>query len=325
MKKYIVTLTAVLALLLCFATGAGAASGAIKVWVDGNEVGFDTAPTIENGRTLVPLRAIFEALGAEVDWDGEAYRVTASRGDITVSLTVGESVIFVNGEGKTLDTAAKLIDNRTYVPVRAISEAFGALTEWNGDARAVIVTDDALVKRFKADIRQADEIYGNGQVKINMSYAGETLAEGTLDAAVGFDRRNNLLTTSMMYDLGFMDYTYLYSASADKTVEIVNGEKTESAGVTAAELSAQFPPAVLQAVEHTGGFGAYKLYKELDAATGEMIGVLQINTSTARLERYSVNLSLVEDEDGMLSYDSTLPLDIRYGSGETKALFDTIK
>ncbi|MGQ9532395.1 MAG: copper amine oxidase N-terminal domain-containing protein, partial [Desulfotomaculales bacterium] len=64
----------------------------IRVQVDGRYLSFDVPPMIENGRTLVPLRALFEALGAEVQWDGETQTVSAVKGDVTVRLTIGSNV-----------------------------------------------------------------------------------------------------------------------------------------------------------------------------------------------------------------------------------------
>lgn len=97
------------------------------------------AQTIDN-RTMVPLRAIFEALGAEIEWNGETRTVTSVKDDTTVSLTVGENVITVNGGAKELDVSAQIKDNRTLVPVRAISEAFGCDVAWDGETRTVTIT-----------------------------------------------------------------------------------------------------------------------------------------------------------------------------------------
>ena len=97
-------------------------------------------PVIEDGRTLVPLRAIFEKHGAEVGWDGETQTVTATKGDTQVSLQIDSAEMYVNGYAKVLDVPAKLIGNRTMVPVSAISEAFGCNVNWDGESYTVIIT-----------------------------------------------------------------------------------------------------------------------------------------------------------------------------------------
>ena len=113
----------------------------IKVIVNGTELSFDQPPIIENGRTLVPLRAIFEALGATVDWNPSTQTVTAVKDDITVTLKIGSDVLVRNGENIKLDVPAKIAGGRTLVPARAVAESFGAEVEWEPEARTVIITD----------------------------------------------------------------------------------------------------------------------------------------------------------------------------------------
>jgi len=112
----------------------------IKVTVDGDRVQFDQLPVIENGRTLVPLRAIFEKFGAEIKWDDVTQTVTANRWGVEISLSIGSSEMHINDEVKTLDVPAQLIGGRTMVPVRAISEAFGCGVKWIEDTKTVVIT-----------------------------------------------------------------------------------------------------------------------------------------------------------------------------------------
>lgn len=116
-------------------------SNEIKINVDGNAVETDQNPLIINGRTLAPLRAIFEALGATVDWDGETKTVTAKKGDTTVSLTIDSDIMIKNGEKYEMDAAPKIVNDRTLVPVRAIAEAFSCKVDWNGETSTVIITE----------------------------------------------------------------------------------------------------------------------------------------------------------------------------------------
>lgn len=74
---------------------------------------------------MVPLRAIFEALGATVDWNDATQTVTSTKGNTTISLTINNPTMYVNGTSVALDSPACLVGARTLVPVRAISEAFG--------------------------------------------------------------------------------------------------------------------------------------------------------------------------------------------------------
>lgn len=114
----------------------------ISVRLNGSKVYFDQLPVIENDRTLVPLRAIFEALDAEVSWDGETRTVSAAKADRTVSLTIDDINATVNGEATVLDVPAKIINDRTMVPVRFIAQSFGANVDWDPDTRTVIITSN---------------------------------------------------------------------------------------------------------------------------------------------------------------------------------------
>lgn len=128
-----------IAVLLSAATAFAYTDG-ITVLVDSEPVEFDVEPMIENDRVLVPLRAIFEALGAGVEWDGGNQTVTSVKDDITVTLTIGSDTLYKNDEAITLDAAACIVDDRTLVPTRAAAEAFGCDVQWDGETKTVIIT-----------------------------------------------------------------------------------------------------------------------------------------------------------------------------------------
>lgn len=114
--------------------------GTIHVKVNGIPVVFDQPPAIINNRTLVPLRAIFEALGASVNWDEATQQVTATKGDIIIIVKIGSTQATVSGETKTLDVPAQILNNRTLVPVRFISESLGAKVDWDEASQTVLIT-----------------------------------------------------------------------------------------------------------------------------------------------------------------------------------------
>ncbi|HAL63915.1 MAG TPA: hypothetical protein DCO93_05665 [Clostridiales bacterium] len=117
------------------------AEGNVSVTVNGVLLDFDQPPIIENGRTLVPMRAIFEALGCTVEyWDGEEKTVFAEKGFDTISLVIGENTMLLNGETEiTLDVPARIENSGTFIPLRAVSNALGANVEWNDADKAVII------------------------------------------------------------------------------------------------------------------------------------------------------------------------------------------
>lgn len=115
--------------------------GGVRVKLDGMEIPFDTEPLVQDGRTLVPLRAIFEALGATVDWNGDTQTVTSTKDGTTISMTIGKAEMHKNGEVKKLDVAPQIVGGRTLVPVRAIAESFDIAVDWNGDTNTVILDE----------------------------------------------------------------------------------------------------------------------------------------------------------------------------------------
>ena len=127
-----------LAAALCLTGMASAkAASAPTVWLDGEQMTFEVAPVIENDRTMVPYRAIFEKLGYQVGWDADTRSVTAAKGSTTMKLTIGSKTVTVNGGTVTSDTAPVIRQDRTLVPLRLVSEYSGCDVLWDKDTRTV--------------------------------------------------------------------------------------------------------------------------------------------------------------------------------------------
>jgi len=143
------------------------ANGDIKVRIDGEQITFDVPPQLINNRTMVPLRAIFEALGATVYWNNNTQTVTSTKGATTISLTINNPIMYVNGAAVTLDSPACLVSGRTLVPVRAISEAFGTTVDWDGANNIVnILTKQPPTPAAKEEPKQTTEKYYEGVHKV---------------------------------------------------------------------------------------------------------------------------------------------------------------
>ena len=112
----------------------------VTVTVDNEALEFDVEPVIENDRVLVPMRRIFETLGADVDWDDETKTALASKGETQVKLQIGNSEMQTNGETVLLDAAPILLNDRTLVPIRAVSESLNANVVWDEENRQVVIT-----------------------------------------------------------------------------------------------------------------------------------------------------------------------------------------
>ncbi|WP_066501969.1 copper amine oxidase N-terminal domain-containing protein [Abyssisolibacter fermentans] len=121
----------------------------IKVTVNGKTINFDNPPVIKDSRTLVPLRKIFEELGAEIEWDNVTQTVFATKENILINLTIGAETGYIFNEKNErsdvpLEVPAQLIESRTYVPVRFIAESLGAKVNWNKETRTVEISENSL-------------------------------------------------------------------------------------------------------------------------------------------------------------------------------------
>ncbi len=150
MKK-IISMLLTLAILPVTACSAEGKTENIKVELDKKAITFDVEPQIRDGRTLVPMRKIFEEIGAFVKWDDETRTVTAKKSSKTISLAINSDEMTID-KGRTgedgnavvetvkLDVPAQIIDDRTLVPVRVISEAFDLTVDWDETKSLVSIT-----------------------------------------------------------------------------------------------------------------------------------------------------------------------------------------
>lgn len=128
--------------ILIFPTPVCLGQGDIKVYVDGEQVGFpDQKPYInKDSRTMVPVRFVSEALGAAVAWEEANKTVKIEHKGNAIELTIGSDKAKKGTEAVLLDTRADIVNNRTMVPLRFVSECLGSLVEWDAYMRAVYIT-----------------------------------------------------------------------------------------------------------------------------------------------------------------------------------------
>jgi hypothetical protein len=113
----------------------------IRVEVNGHEVQFtDTEPVIINGRTMVPLRGVFEQTGFTVDWDTETSAALLYREGISISVTIGDTFITVNNERIYPDVPPQIINSRFMLPLRTVSEATGDYVDWDEETSTAKIT-----------------------------------------------------------------------------------------------------------------------------------------------------------------------------------------
>lgn len=130
------------------------------VYLNGHSLAFPVQPIIEEGFCLVPMRAIFEAEGAKVDWDQSTGTVTAVKDGTTLTYRIGERVAYKNLEPLTMPIPGQVIDGTTLVPLRFVSETLGNLVKWHAYARSVTIStsrDFETAVEYGVNLRDAPD------------------------------------------------------------------------------------------------------------------------------------------------------------------------
>lgn len=174
----------IIILLLMIVVSASIASNAyaqnsIKLIIDGKTVTADPEAFIKDDRTLVPIRVIAEELDAEVTWDNNTRTVHISKGDMQVVLTIDSRLIEYTADNETTynlsDVAPLINEDRTFVPIRVVSNALGVGIQWDNDKRAVII-----------DSAEKSEIESFFDTEISSVKSGQVITGTTnLSTAVG--------------------------------------------------------------------------------------------------------------------------------------------
>ena len=165
----------------------------ITVELDGKQIEFDVKPEIIDGRTMVPLRKIFEEIGANVKWNNDTQTVSARKNSKTITFTINSDNFQID-KGKTddegnpiietamLEVPAQIMSGRTLVPARVISESFGLNVDWDeGNKKVVITSDDEKDDSWKENI---------GSINLTeMTYEGEgiEIADNQIKITAGGD------------------------------------------------------------------------------------------------------------------------------------------
>ena len=160
----------------------------LNVFYNGEIMSFDVEPIVENGRTLVPLRAIFEIMGCAVYYyeeDGKQI-VSARRANDNLLLTIGENKMYFNDKEIPLDAPAKIKDARTLVPLRAISEAFECEVQWYGETKTIHIYSPAEAYEVSAQKIAETITDDNGNVLIE-AVAYYPLVENPSSDKINFD------------------------------------------------------------------------------------------------------------------------------------------
>lgn len=146
MRKFISILLSLL-LILNTLTTVFAVGTAITLQVDSNTINIgsrsvtiDTAPVIIDGRTLIPVRGVSEAMGGNVNCNNDTKTVTITLGSNKVEMTIDSKTAYFNNKAQTLDVAPVVLNGRTMLPARFIAESFGFDVNWDNDTKTISIT-----------------------------------------------------------------------------------------------------------------------------------------------------------------------------------------
>ena len=157
MKKF---LAIIVATVLAFSCISVYAQDSIAVVLDGQALSFDVEPQIINSRTMVPMRAIFTALDASVDWVEEHRLIIASKNTSIITMMIDMPIMHIGNletnEQKTieLDSPPVIVNSRTLVPVRAISDALGVKVDWDDETRSVVLSTGKQIINEEANAHE---------------------------------------------------------------------------------------------------------------------------------------------------------------------------
>lgn len=186
MKKIITFLF----VLICFSYQAFASG--VNIILDGKTLDFPVEPFISEGTTFVPMRVIFEALGAKIDWNGTTKTVTSVKNGTEINISIGSRDVYKNGIKKTLLAAPVIIDDYTMVPLRFVSESFGCEVDWNGNTQTVTINSENPLENTTIGIIGDSIAYGTnyeggyarilsenyGITSINEALGGSAISRG---------------------------------------------------------------------------------------------------------------------------------------------------
>lgn len=236
MKK-IISAIIVLTILTSIFTYTTCTASDITVTVDGTAVSFDVRPQIVDGRTLVPLRKIFEEIGALVKWDGDTQTVTARKSSKTVTLAINSNEMIID-KGKTdeagnaitetvtLDVPAQIIYERTLVPVRAISESFGLEVDWDSIASEVSIKSNSDEDNSWKENKETINLSDLSENQLFITKGGDYTLSGTLTGSVTVNTEEKVKLRLAGVTITSDSTPCIYVENADKSyIELEDGSE----------------------------------------------------------------------------------------------------
>ncbi|MDO9534987.1 MAG: stalk domain-containing protein [Bacillota bacterium] len=321
--KYFLILLALIIITFSFSSPALAQEQTreIKVFIDDLPVSFDVQPVIESGRTLVPFRAIAEALNINVNWNGSTQTVEAFDGKTLIKLQIGIHNAFRNEVAVPLDVPPLIIDGRTLIPLRFFSEAFNCDVSWNSDTYRVEITSGPKEMTVIGFYALGDTGTSSWTNLFRNAYpeTGPGNTDVVDELALGwysFDEQGNLLTrswTGWQRPAGWenvLNAAQEYSLKTEMTIYNTDRYGTLSSLLSSETASAQLVEAIMKEVALYGGvnlnfeeFGLAKSGEELTAVRQQLTDFVRLLSVQLKIANKSLTLTIHPPNSSYKGYD----------------------
>lgn len=262
------------------------AASDILLSVDGKKVNTDAAPFIENDRTLVPVRFISEALGKKVEWDNAEKKVTilddkSEVSKIELKIESDKANLYDKNQNKkeiTLDAKAKIVNDRTFVPVRFIAESLGVNVDWDNDNRVVIIGDKAKYNKDEfTKLRQIEPKTENQNTKAEQQapkneskdgVIGYSSVDGSTLITFSQDEGNSNSHKLLMYEyddynqLNYVGYAPATYDAAKNSYTVHFSDRDVPFKITEFGLLWEYTPYVTVKSDHQYNYNDFKVYED---------------------------------------------------------------
>jgi FKBP-type peptidyl-prolyl cis-trans isomerase len=212
------------------------ADNRISLAVNGQTIQCSQPPQIINGRTLVPLRDLDDALGAQTAWDANTQQVTVSNTVYNIAMTIGSTTLTVNGQAQTMDVAPVIIGGKTFLPARYVAEALGCQVTWDTTSQTVSISNSTIESNSSSQTTQntatgqqatTPSSASNAQNVLSRNIQGMTVQdvkEGTGKAAENGDQVTvnyiGTLTDGTVFDSSFSrNQPFSFTIGAGQVIE----------------------------------------------------------------------------------------------------------
>ncbi|MBY3624317.1 copper amine oxidase N-terminal domain-containing protein [Acinetobacter sp. CUI P1] len=229
MKKLWISILVVLVVFPMMFQSSVKAATPISIIIDGVRLSTDQAPVMVNGRTMVPLRAIFEAFNATIKWNQKAQTVTATKDDTTIMLKIGSKTATINNKAVTLDVPGLNLKGRTMVPTRFVSEALGHEVGWNPKTQVVTITTSATnvgnAGPVSNVVAQDVSDFGDGR-DLQVSFtraANESLVDHYRVLIV---KSGNILNLSSAQTIASYNYSTVLPTGTNPSIQLTSASRT---------------------------------------------------------------------------------------------------